>query len=151
MKTRSWLRGTAVLALTLLITFPGCERDISLLEPATFPTNADIFLDEFGPGMDYQAFGGSKLDALSIDPLVKYQGTNSMKFSVPSVGDPSGFFAGGAFVSESGRDLSGFDALTFWMKASTATTVGVVGFGNDNTGTSQFVAEMRNVPVTTTW
>jgi hypothetical protein len=110
-----------------------------------------VFLDEFGPGVGYQAFGGSKLDALDVDLLVKYKGFRSLKFTVPSVGDPAGAFAGGAFTSDGGRDLTGYDALTFWARASMVATVGVAGFGNDNSGTSRFVAQMTDLPVTTSW
>jgi len=110
-----------------------------------------VFLDGFGPGVEFQAFGGSKLDALDIDVTVKYQGLRSMKFTVPSVGDPAGAFAGGAFTNEGGRNLTGYDALTFWAKASMVARIGVAGFGNDNTGTSRFVAQMTDLPVTTAW
>jgi hypothetical protein len=141
---------TAVIVATLIVA-SGCDRDPNLLEPAPFPEDAEVFLDAFGPGLTFQAFGGSKLDALGIDLAVKYRGSRSLKFTVPSVNDPTGAFAGGAFVTSVARNLSGYDALTFWARASVAATIGVVGFGNNNTGTSVYVAEMKNLAVTTAW
>jgi hypothetical protein len=140
-----------VITLFSLIYFTGCEKEFSMLEPAPYPSDAEVFVDGFGPGIDYQAFGNSKVDALEIDLLVTYSGSKSMKFVVPSEGDPSGWFAGGAFVHVIGRDLSGYNALTFWAKASMVTNLGLAGFGNDNTGTSKYVAAMTELPVTTSW
>ena len=41
----------------------------------------------------------------------------SMRFDVPNVNDADGAYAGGAFFTTVGRDLSGYDALTFWAKS----------------------------------
>ena len=145
-------RLVSIVSLVILLGNISCdEREVGSLGPATFPTDPEVFLNGFGPGIDYQAFLDSKVDALNIDSDVTYSGSQSMRFTVPSVNDPSGFFAGGAFVHGSGRDLSGYNALTFWAKASMVATIGVAGFGNDNSGTSQFVAGMTDLPVTTSW
>ncbi len=141
----------ALAAVLLMAGGVGCERDESTLEPAPYPTNAEVFIDEFGPGVDYQAFGASKVDALDITTSTTYRGTKAMKFVIPNEGDPAGSYAGGAFVSGGGRDLSGFDALTFWAKATMPATLNQVGFGNDNTGTSRFVALKEGLPVSTIW
>jgi hypothetical protein len=45
----------------------------------------------------------------------KYKGTASMRFDVP-VGDPGGSYAGAIFPDATGRNLTGYDALTFWVK-----------------------------------
>jgi hypothetical protein len=47
---------------------------------------------------------------------VKYKGTASMRFDVPRVGDPGGSYAGAIFPDATGRNLTGYDALTFWVK-----------------------------------
>ncbi|WP_420441973.1 Ig-like domain-containing protein [Candidatus Palauibacter sp.] len=141
--------GAAVLAALAVAT--ACERDLTSLDPATFPPEAEIFYDDFGPGLQYSAFGGSKVDALDIERDEVYRGTTALKFSVPAPSDPSGGFAGGAFFSEVPRDLSGFDALTFWARASTAATLDRIGIGNDNTGTSRFPANLDNLPLSTRW
>ena len=128
-----------------------CGRDLTSLDPATFPPEPEIFYDDFGPGLHYSAFGGSKVDALDIERDVVYRGTAALRFTVPAPSDPSGGFAGGAFFSEVPRDLSGFDALTFWARASTAATLDRVGIGNDNTGASRFPANLDNLSLSTRW
>ncbi len=146
-------RSTPCFAVCLLVLFAvtGCDSDPGSLEPAAFPTNGDVFLDDFSGGLNYAAFGGSKVDAIAVDAVVKYRGARSLRFTVPSVNDPSGFYAGGTFFTTVGRDLTGYDALTFWSRASMVATLGTVGFGNDNSGASRFVAEMPGLPVTTVW
>ncbi|MDT8324450.1 MAG: Ig-like domain-containing protein [Bacteroidota bacterium] len=139
----------AVLA-TLLFS-AGCERDESTLAPATYPVEAEIFIDEFGPAVSFQAFLGSKLDALDVTTTETYRGNRALQFIIPNEGDAAGGFAGGAFVSESGRDLSGFNALTFWAKSSMPATINEAGFGNDNTGSSRYVAWKSGLSVSTTW
>lgn len=134
----------------LLMTF-GCQRDVDLLDPASYPTSGDVFLDGFGAGLDFQAFSNSKLDAIRIDSQEKHAGEKSLKITVPSEGDPSGWYAGGAFVAPGGRDLSGYNALTFWAKASMVAPIGLVGFGNDNTGSSNYPASRSDLAFTTHW
>jgi len=141
----------ALAATAIVLGTSGCERDLDPLGPAPFPSDAGVFLDGFGPGVTYQAFLGSKVDALDIDKDEYFQGTASLKITVPGTTDPSGGFAGGAFVNAYPRDLSGFNALTFWAKASTAATFNLGGLGNDNTGTSRFVAAWNDIPLSTTW
>lgn len=135
----------------LLLLFSGCSRDLGPLEPAPFPTDGVVFEDGFTDGVGFQAFSTSKVDALDIDHLDRYRGLTSLKFTVPGPGDPSGGYAGGAFVSAIPRDLTGFNALTFWAKASTSAIFNTAGFGNDNTGTSRYVAEVTGLPLSTTW
>jgi len=108
------------------------ERDLSDdAEFATFSPAAEVFIDGFSGGLSYDPFGDSKLDAFSVDDEVKYSGTASMRFDVPSFGDPTGPYAGATFRDAVGRDLTDYDALTFWVKASQAATLNEVGFGND--------------------
>ena len=135
----------------LLLLAWGCSRDLGPLEPAPFPTDGVVFEDDFTGGVDFQAFSTSKVDALDIDRVDRYRGLTSLKFTVPGPGDPSGGYAGGAFVSAIPRDLTGFNALTFWAKASTSAIFNSVGFGNDNTGTSRFVSDVSGLPLSTTW
>ncbi len=151
MTANSMIRFAASAAVVMILVTAGCERDESTLEPAAYPTTAEVFIDEFGPGVQYHAFGASKVDALDISTSVTYRGTKSLMFVIPNEGDPSGSFAGGTFVSAGGRDLSGYDALTFWAKGSMPATLNEVGFGNDNSGTSRYVALKSDLPVSTTW
>ncbi len=146
--TSSWI---IVTLAALLLIVAGCERESDVTNPATSPDDADVFLDEFGDNVTFQAFAGSKLDALDTDASVVHSGTQSLIITVPDEGNAAGTFAGGAFTTSIARDLSGYDAVTFWAKASTPATLNVVGLGNDNTGTSLYMAEMYNLELTTSW
>ncbi len=151
MPPRSFAR-SLVAVMGASIVLAACSRDLSLLEPAPFPNEPGIFIDGFAPGLGFQAFAGSKTDAVQIDAATKFRGANAMRVTVPAPGDASGAYAGGAFVSNVPRDLREFDALTFWVRASTGgQRLNVAGLGNDNTGTSRFTAERSNIPLTTSW
>ena len=65
-----------------------------------------------------------------------------MRIDVPNVGDPLGAYAGAIFPDYSGRDLSGFDALTFWAKGSQGATINEIGFGDEFTEDKYFVARI---------
>ena len=143
-------RALALLALAALVA-AGCERDTSGLNPAPLSTDPIVFLDNFPAGVDYQAFLGSNLGVISIDTNEKHAGTAALRVAIPSPGDPDGAWAGGAFVANEVRDFSGYDALTFWAKSSKESTLDVAGLGNDNTGTSKYMAERHDVPLTTAW
>ncbi|BFN38294.1 hypothetical protein FMIA91_21730 [Fidelibacter multiformis] len=140
-----------IMVIMIILSLSSCERDITGLDPAPFPDDPEVFMDEFGEGIQYQAFLNSKYDALEMDAIEYYDGDRSMSFIVPDANDPSGWFAGGALVHPVGRDLTQYDALTFWTKASMPAEVGVFGFGNDNSGTSKYTVEMPDVTVNTLW
>lgn len=128
-----------------------CQRDLSDLQPVGNPTNPEVFINTFSPGLNYAAFGGSVPTAFDVDNSVTYNNTTtSMRFEVPDAGDPRGAYAGGTFFTGTGRDLSGYNALTFWMKASQAANIDVLGFGND-LGANKYQASITGVPVTTNW
>lgn len=133
----------------LALSATGCAKHEGILAPTI--KDPAVFDDGFGAYVDFQAFAGSKLDALAIDSTVAYSGATSIRITVPAPGDPTGTYAGGAFTTNRARDLSGYDALTFWARASRAVTFNVVGLGNDNTGTSKYEASWPNVAMTTEW
>jgi len=120
--------------LTGLLIFPtGCQREEEDLRPATFPNTAEIFINEFSAGLEYAAYGDSKVTAFAVDEQVSFEGllgSSSMRFDVPNLEDPEGSYAGGIFRDLGGRDLSGYDALTFYAYASKAATI-ETGFGTD--------------------
>jgi hypothetical protein len=134
-----------------VVLFIGCERQSNTLEPPKYPTTPEVFLDDFSAGLDYAAFGNSKVDAFDIELRDTYKGPRAMRIAVPNAQDPEGAFAGGAFFTSVGRDLSGYDALTFYAKASKAASLDVVGFGNDLSGASRFVAEINGFVLNTNW
>ena len=113
------------------LLFTSCERDPNVLEPADYPDVPEVFIDGFSAGLNYAAFGGSKVTAFDVDNDVKYSGTSSMRIEVPDFEDPQGAYAGGTYFTSVGRNLTGYDALTFWAKASQPASIDVVGIGND--------------------
>jgi hypothetical protein len=141
----------AVLIGCVIIFLPSCERGFSEdVEFATLPKNPDVFIDGFSSGLQYLPFAGSKFDAFSVDRQTKYSGTSSMRFDVPNVGDPTGAYAGAIFPDYGGRNLSGYDALTFWAKASQGATINEIGFGNDF-GENKFLVSLKNMRISTNW
>ncbi|MCF8259780.1 MAG: Ig-like domain-containing protein [Melioribacteraceae bacterium] len=137
--------------LVLMVLISGCERDTEILAPAEYPQDSGIFSDVFGPSVQYQSFGNSKVDALEIDNDVVYSGESSMRIKIPNVGDPTGAYAGASLVAAVPRDLSGYDAVTFWAKGSKDATLNEIGLGNDNTGSSKYVVTSTNHTLTTAW
>ena len=140
----------AVVLGACLATATGCSRN-SPTVPWPPNTNPVVFRDNFGAHVGWQAFGNSKLDALSVDTAEKHSGTTSLKFTVPAPGDPSGGYAGGALVASQPRSFAPYNALSFWVKASRNVSLETVGLGNDNTGTSLYEAKSSAIPMTTAW
>jgi hypothetical protein len=138
----------AVLA-ALAVAVAGCAKHTGVLAPTI--KDPVVFDDTFGANVDFQAFLGSKLDALAIDSTEAFSGAASIRLTVPPPGDPSGAYSGGAFTTSRARDLRGYNAVSFRAKASRAVTFDVLGLGNDNTGTSRFEASLGSVAITTTW
>ncbi len=129
----------------------GCERDMTDLEPATYSTNPEVFIDGFSGGLNYAAFSGSVPAAFNVDNEVTLNNSSaSMRFEVPNYGDPRGAYAGGTYFTGVGRDLSGYNALTFWAKASKNATLDVVGFGND-LGANKYQVSVNGLNINTNW
>jgi len=153
MKTikNKFLKSTYTLAILLVVVI-GCDREISNEAVlTTFSNNPAVFLDGFSSGLQYYPFGGSKLEAFSVDTQTKYQGTSSMRFDVPNVGDPTGAYAGAIFRDDNGgRNLTKYDALTFWIKATKSATINEIGFGQDF-GENKYQASLQNLRVSTGW
>ena len=133
-----------------ILLLVGCRSELEDLEPATYPTNGDVFIDAFTGGLNYAAFGGSDPMAFDVDTDEVYSGTTSMKFNVPDFEDPRGAYAGGAFFLDGGRDLSGYTALTFWAKASQPANLDVIGFGID-LAESPFETSVNGLALSTDW
>jgi hypothetical protein len=160
MKTRNFnLLKKSLLLVLLLITSISCERELSDdATVATFSKTAEIFIDApvemgsdfyFPYGPDANNPVGSKFTAWSVDDNVSYRGSASMRFDVPNANDPQGNYAGGILrVDGAGRDLTGYDALTFWAKASQGVTVGEFGFGEDFYP-NKYITTIKNVSLGT--
>lgn len=145
-------KASFVLMSFLLIL--GCQNDDADLRDVdvTVSQNNDpnVFVDTFSGGLDYAAFGGSDLFGFQVDNKVSYNGSAaSMRFDVPNAGDPDGGFTGGTFFSTGGRNLSGYNVLTFWAKGLQAATI-EIGFGLDDKGSQDFKASCVQ-KISTTW
>jgi hypothetical protein len=143
---------TRVVALVGIVAVASCTRDLDTLAPAQFPSTSGVFAEGFTAGVRFESFGGgAKLDALSEDGTIFHEGSVALRITVPAFGDPSGSYAGGAFIASVPRNLSGYNALTFWARASMAASLDVAGLGNDNTGTSKYTAQANGLQLTTAW
>lgn len=133
-----------------------CTRDEEVLPAATFPNTAEIFTDvpvsltdQFFRSFDPNV--GANTNGFGTDDNVAYEGTTSIRIDVPSSTDEDGTFIGGIFEDRgAGRNLTEYNALTFWAKATTTATVGLFGFGVDF-GDNEFAASLTDVPLTTGW
>jgi hypothetical protein len=152
MKSNFNSRWTKQLSLLMfVIVFFGCENDPKDFDEASYSTNPDVFIDTFSAGLNYAAFSNTVITAFQVDNDVTYNNSSaSMRIDVPNVNDPEGSYAGGAFFTTVGRDLSKYDALTFWAKSTKAATLDVVGFGID-LGANKYPASLSGVSLTTTW
>lgn len=133
MKNRKYiyLKNSFVLGLFFAASV-SCDREISdEVQFANFPNSPEVFIDGFTGGLNYFPFEGSYFQAFTVDQETKYNGTSAMRFDVPNVGDPLGAYAGAIFRTEIARDLSGYDALTFWAKGTQAGLINEIGFGQD--------------------
>ncbi|MCA6074655.1 hypothetical protein [Fulvivirga sedimenti] len=143
--------GICIPVLFVAAIFSGCERNPSDdVDFAKFPDRPEVFIDGFSGGLEYLPFDGSKPDAFTVDNETVYQGSASMRFDVPNVGDPTGSFAGAIFPDYGGRNLTGYDALTFWARGSKAATINEIGFGNDF-GENKFQVTINNLQISTGW
>lgn len=140
-----------VTSVLLSTFFSSCEKYSDSLSPVSAPKNGDVFIDGFTSGLNYAAFANSVPTAFQVDNDVTYnQSLMSMRVDVPVQNDPRGTYAGGTYFLVSGRDLSGYNVLSFWAKASKTATINELGFGND-LGNNTYQTTLYNVPVNTSW
>lgn len=136
-----------LIALTSLMLGGCSERDLDTLQPATAPANPVVFADAFEGGLDYSAFEFSYYEAFEIDQVETYAGTASLRVSIPDGQE----WAGGSFFSRGPRDLSDFNALVFYARASRPYTIDAVGFGLGIFYPSDYQSEVQDLALTTAW
>jgi hypothetical protein len=143
---------TILAGLLLMFFAQGCERTVDGLEEPEFPANPEVFIDGFSAGLEYYPFEGSRPDAFSVDNDDTYNNSAaSMRFDVPNEGDPAGAYAGAIFRDENGgRNLTSYNALTFYAKGTKAGTINEVGFGQDFMG-NEYAVTLNNLKLTTNW
>nr|WP_299389366.1 glycosyl hydrolase family 16 [Allomuricauda sp.] len=152
MKNKNIISLPSILFLCLgIVVFSSCERDFSdEVKFATFPADGDVFIDAFSAGLDYFPFvdAGADPEAFSVETNDVFDGDAAMRFDVPAFGNG---FVGAAFNTTVKRDLSGFDALTFYAKASKAASINAIGFGISAETANKFQVTANNLGVSTRW
>ena len=143
------LRSTFLLSLAFALLM-GCDRDFSDdVEFATFPANGDVFIDTFSAGLDFFPFVDAGADPEAFSVIMGedvFSGSSSMRFDVPTFGNG---FVGATFNTTAARDLSGFDALTFYAKASQAASIDAIGFGISGETNNKFIVTLNGLNVST--
>ncbi len=144
---------TLILGFILTVTI-GCDRNpTDEIEFAEMSKTAEVFADDFvGLGKSFFfPYADSKFETFSVDRTQGYNSSASIRIDVPNADDPKGAYAGGIFrVDGAGRNLTGYDALTFWVKSSQGVTIGEFGFGEDFYP-NKYVTTLSNVSVGTSW
>ncbi|WP_052518127.1 Ig-like domain-containing protein [Archangium violaceum] len=110
--------------------------------------NQIVFYDGNGADVSFADFGGAA-NNVTVDATETFNDRKVINFQVTG----SGSYSGGAWVTSAPRDLSAYNALTFWAKASKAETLNVTGIGNDAGATSGtgFGSERAALALTTSW
>lgn len=145
-------RYALVASMLLLFSVTACERSVDGLSEPELTSNPQVFIDTFSPGLEYYPYEGSVLDAFTVDGNTFFGNRGaSMRFDIPNVGDPRGAFAGAIFRDDfGGRNLSSYNALTFYAKGTRAGTINDIGFGQDFFG-NRYEVSRRNLRLTTNW
>lgn len=154
-KLKHWK--TTFVVLALMIITVSCERGLSDdIEIATFPSDGDFYTDAPVGLTDaffisFDPATGANTEGFGTDDNEAYLGTSSIRIDVPTPSDPNGAYIGGIFKDRGeGRDLTGYDALTFWVKGSTTATIATFGFGLDFEG-NKYGTILENVELSTDW
>ena len=93
----------------------------------------DVFVDGLSLESNFVPFEGTASTDLTPDSAVLLaNGHKTLRFTFPQPGST----IGGALVAGAAQDLSGYDAVTFWAKASASLTLETVGLGNDASGSA---------------
>ncbi len=144
-------------AMPILIIGAACsDRDPTGLELARADIDPVVFDDAYGEGVYFQPFFETHYTAVEVDSVHAYNGfapdgARSLKINVPPQGSALGAYSGGVLTSSAKRDLADYNALTFYARADEDVSLDVVGFGNDNTGTSLYEAGRNGIPLTQDW
>ncbi|MDZ7806634.1 MAG: hypothetical protein U5K71_05925 [Gracilimonas sp.] len=143
---------TILASLLLMFIATGCERSVDGLDEPEFPSNPEVFIDSFSSGLEYYPYEGSKLNAFSVETDDTYDNSGAaMRFDVPNVGDPEGAYAGAIFRDDNGgRNLTSYNALTFYAKGTRAGTINEIGFGQDFFG-NEYAVAYNGLKLTTNW
>lgn len=141
----------------VLALFAGCSERT----PTDLPISAGhidplVFDDAYGEDVYFQAFLNTHVTAVEPDSVYAYggmaaDGARSLKFNIPPNGSSLGTYTGGVLTSSQGRNMSDFNALTFYARCSANISLDVIGFGNDNTGNSLYSAGRGAITLNPNW
>lgn len=146
-----------LVAIALLALGAGCsDRNPSELEIARADTDPLVFDDAYHPDVYFQPFFQTHVNAVEVDSVQAYgglaeDGARSLRITVPPLGSALGIYSGGVITSGGKRDLADYNALTFYARADEEISLDVIGFGNDNTGTSLYEAGRGGIPLGHEW
>ncbi|HYO67346.1 MAG TPA: Ig-like domain-containing protein [Archangium sp.] len=139
--------GTA--RITATVSGKSASASVTVTAVSTAPdANQIVFYNGHGTDVSFADFGGAA-NNVTVDATETFNGRKVINFQVTSTGT----YSGGAWVTSTTRDLSAYNALTFWAKASKAETLNVTGIGNNagvGSGTS-FGSERASLALTTAW
>jgi hypothetical protein len=116
---------------------------ITVPTPGPVSSAAVVFSDNYD-GVSFVGFGGA-VNNVTLDATTLYNGRKSIRAVMPTVD-----YGGGAFVSSGPRNLSAYNALTFYARGSVANASLNVGIGNNGT-TTVLNAESLDIALTTNW
>jgi uncharacterized protein YjdB len=149
--TSGVVTGVSVGSATITASAGGKTTTLNVSVTATTaPSDANqvVFYDGNGTDVTFLGFGGA-INNVTVDATETFNGRKVINFQVTG---GSGY-SGGAWVTSTPRDLSAYNALTFWAKASKAGTLNVAGIGNDagaGSGTG-YGSERAALALTTAW
>ena len=151
-------RNLWVMAAAILLTLAaGCsDRNPTELEVGRAKVDPVVFDDDYSEIVYYQPFFNTHYTAASIDTLFAYggnafDGARSLKFEIAPQNSALGLFTGGVLTSAEKRDLTDFNALTFYARSNANVSLNTAGFGNDNSGASLYEAGRAAIPLTGNW
>jgi len=143
----------SVAALIIILMAVSCERKLDELQLDTnYPTTPEVFIDGFSSGLSYVVWGN--VYSFSVDTKNVHNGTSSMEFLIPDQTNIYGSWTQSIFQDVLGRNLTGYNVLTFYAMSSTNTTLAEVGFGLSTVHdivSQKYKTSIYNIPLTTGW
>ncbi|MCY1076346.1 beta strand repeat-containing protein [Archangium lansingense] len=140
--------GVSVGSATITASVGGKTATLNVSVMAQPDANQVVFFDGNGTDVTFADFGGAA-NNVTVDSTETFSGRKVINFQVTGTGN----YSGGAWVTSTPRDLSAYNALTFWAKASKVEKINVTGIGNNagiGSGTG-FGSERTALELTTQW
>lgn len=134
--------------VTATDTASGKTSSVTVTVNAAAPAgNGLVFVNGFDTDVSFVSFGGAtNVPAPAADPTTTMpNGHVSLKLVLPTTN-----YGGGALVAATPRNLSSFNAVTFWAKGSTSNSTLKVGIGNNGLA-APYDAESIGIALTTSW